>query len=154
MFSTIIKLVFLLYALFFLLGSIFAPIIASSGEGHLADKLYFIFAHTCHQQPDRTFWLANYPVALCSRCLGLYLGFVIYMLINIFTGKILKLKHVVYIFIIGLTEGLLEIFTSFQGSNIIRFFSGIAIGVFIVSILDCLIKMIGGKVKCLVLKKL
>ncbi len=32
------------------------------------------FAFTCHQDPARSFWLAGAPVAVCARCLGIYLG--------------------------------------------------------------------------------
>lgn len=29
----------------------------------------------CHQIPDRSFWLNGQPMAVCSRCLGIYGGF-------------------------------------------------------------------------------
>ena len=32
------------------------------------------FALVCHQQPDRSFFLFGGSVAVCSRCLGIYLG--------------------------------------------------------------------------------
>ncbi len=34
--------------------------------------LFFSFA--CHQDPTRSFWIAGAPVAVCARCLGIYLG--------------------------------------------------------------------------------
>ncbi len=32
------------------------------------------FALVCHQRPERCFWIFGAPVAVCSRCLGIYLG--------------------------------------------------------------------------------
>ena len=32
------------------------------------------FSIVCHQDPARSFWLAGAPVAVCVRCLGIYLG--------------------------------------------------------------------------------
>ena len=32
------------------------------------------FALVCHQQPERSFWWFGGSVAVCARCLGVYLG--------------------------------------------------------------------------------
>ncbi|WP_372638175.1 DUF2085 domain-containing protein [Fodinibius sp.] len=32
-------------------------------------------AHLCHQAADRSFWIGGQPMAVCSRCLGVYSGF-------------------------------------------------------------------------------
>jgi uncharacterized membrane protein len=32
------------------------------------------FALVCHQRPERSFWIFGGSVAVCSRCLGIYLG--------------------------------------------------------------------------------
>ena len=32
------------------------------------------FAIVCHQRPERSFWIFGAEVAVCSRCLGIYLG--------------------------------------------------------------------------------
>ncbi len=32
------------------------------------------FALICHQRPERSFWIFGMPVAVCARCLGIYLG--------------------------------------------------------------------------------
>jgi len=37
--------------------------------------IYGIFAPFCHQIPERCFRLAGHPLAVCARCLGVYLGF-------------------------------------------------------------------------------
>jgi uncharacterized membrane protein len=35
----------------------------------------FFFSPVCHQIPNRSFHLAGHPLAVCSRCTGIYLGF-------------------------------------------------------------------------------
>lgn len=40
-----------------------------------------LFVHLCHQMPDRSFWLNGQPMAVCSRCLGIYSG--------LFTGLVI-----------------------------------------------------------------
>ncbi|MBN2207598.1 MAG: DUF2085 domain-containing protein [Candidatus Aminicenantes bacterium] len=37
--------------------------------------LYSLFAPLCHQNPERCFRLDGRPLAVCARCLGVYLGF-------------------------------------------------------------------------------
>ena len=36
-----------------------------------------MFRSICHQLPERSFSLFGSPVAVCARCLGLYLGFLV-----------------------------------------------------------------------------
>lgn len=145
------KIVLILYGVFFILGSLLAPAFAAFGEGQFADKLYFIFINCCHQQPDRTYWIMGYPMALCARCIGIYFGFVAYLLISLFSFKIRHFRYSLYLLIIGLSEILIEYNGFFDGSNFIRTISGIMLGIFIAYIVDNLISLIGGK-KCLISK--
>ena len=49
-------------------GSIVAaPILDSS-------PIYTFFSYICHQIPERSLHLAGDPMAVCSRCLGVYVG--------------------------------------------------------------------------------
>lgn len=34
-----------------------------------------LFYGLCHQEPDRSFWISGQPMAVCSRCFGIYTGF-------------------------------------------------------------------------------
>src|SRR5688500_9199997 len=52
-----------------------APVAKSSGLQGLAFVVYEAFSHVCHQAPERSFYLAGYPLAVCARCTGLYIGF-------------------------------------------------------------------------------
>jgi len=50
-----------------------APWLASRGSS-LAAPLYRLFSHVCHQIPSRCFHIFGHPMAVCGRCLGVYLG--------------------------------------------------------------------------------
>jgi len=54
-----------------------APLLAA-GDGlqqAVSDALYFFFGKVCHQIDSRSFHLEGYPLAVCSRCFGIYAGF-------------------------------------------------------------------------------
>jgi uncharacterized membrane protein len=47
----------------------------------LAQVIYRAFAVLCHQRPDRSYFIDGHKLAVCSRCTGLYAGFVITLLL-------------------------------------------------------------------------
>ena len=51
-----------------------APLLRSGGHGLSAFVVYRVFSPLCHQIPERSFHLAGYPLAVCARCTGLYVG--------------------------------------------------------------------------------
>jgi len=55
-------------------ASIAAPFLCSRGFLALGWALQRGFALVCHQEPERSFCIFNSHVAICSRCLGIYLG--------------------------------------------------------------------------------
>jgi len=54
-----------------------APVAAEGGHDALAFVLYHGFGAVCHQIPERAFWLAGHPLAVCARCFGIYAGFAV-----------------------------------------------------------------------------
>ncbi|MDQ3473147.1 MAG: DUF2085 domain-containing protein, partial [Acidobacteriota bacterium] len=44
-------------------------------HGLISGTLYQAFSFVCHQQPERSFFIAGQPLAVCARCTGLYTGF-------------------------------------------------------------------------------
>ena len=62
---------------------IFAPsIMAFVGEpAGISGLSYLIFRPLCHQDPARSFWLAGMPLPVCARCLGIYVGALIGLLV-------------------------------------------------------------------------
>ncbi len=62
-------------ALFLVLLIVTAPLAVASGRVILGLTLYQAFSHLCHQNPDRSFFIAGNKLAVCARCTGLYFGF-------------------------------------------------------------------------------
>ena len=52
-----------------------APIELANNHSAIAIAIYRAFSKVCHQQPERSFFIAGYPLAVCARCTGLYVGF-------------------------------------------------------------------------------
>lgn len=52
-----------------------APVAAGSGHETVAFVLYHGLSGVCHQMPERAFWIAGHPLAVCARCTGIYAGF-------------------------------------------------------------------------------
>jgi uncharacterized membrane protein len=54
-----------------------APVLHSPG-------IHALFHPLCHQQPARSFWMAGAPMAVCARCLGIYIGTAIGLSVSAF----------------------------------------------------------------------
>ncbi|MEP6635434.1 MAG: DUF2085 domain-containing protein, partial [Acidobacteriota bacterium] len=63
------------FALLLLVLILGAPVAQASGYPFLAFTLYKAFSNLCHQLPERSFFIAGHPFAVCARCTGLYSGF-------------------------------------------------------------------------------
>jgi len=50
------------------------PLLRAAGVSGLADALFALFGHVCHQAPERSLHLLSHPLAVCGRCTGLYVG--------------------------------------------------------------------------------
>lgn len=55
-----------------------APLTADS---HFATSIYGGFAAFCHQLPERSYFIADHKLAVCSRCTGVYAGFALALLL-------------------------------------------------------------------------
>ncbi|MEO6726370.1 MAG: DUF2085 domain-containing protein [Blastocatellia bacterium] len=68
----------LLLVSFVWMAAIFAaPVLLADGHVLSAMVIYRGLAGICHQIPDRSFHLHGFPLAVCSRCTGIYVGFVV-----------------------------------------------------------------------------
>ena len=52
-----------------------APLARANGLTALSFTIYQAFSYVCHQLPERSFFIAGYPFAVCARCTGVYFGF-------------------------------------------------------------------------------
>ena len=62
-------------ALFWLGLLLLAPWLMATGRLLPALVWYRVFALVCHQQPERSFSWLNFPLPVCMRCTGIYVGF-------------------------------------------------------------------------------
>jgi uncharacterized membrane protein len=58
-----------------LAGIFLAPGLAARGAAGVSRIVYALYAPVCHQIPGRCFRLQGFPLAVCGRCLGVYMGF-------------------------------------------------------------------------------
>lgn len=73
-------------ALFWILLIVTAPL-ASLKNPSAGRCLYLFFSGICHQEADRCFLYHGLPLAVCARCLGLYIGFVFGLLGSLFLAR-------------------------------------------------------------------
>jgi uncharacterized membrane protein len=59
---------------FFVGAIVAAPLLLARGLPLAAGVIYQGFHAACHQMPERSFHLSGFPLAVCARCLGLYVG--------------------------------------------------------------------------------
>jgi uncharacterized membrane protein len=79
-------------------AAVAAPWLAHFGWMLTALAAYQFFSFVCHQEPARSFWILGLPVAVCVRCLGVYLGAA--------TGALSRWGHVAAIRAVMLAGGL------------------------------------------------
>lgn len=60
---------------FFIALPFLAPILDATGFHLPARIIFIIYRPTCHQLPERSFWIAGHQVAICARCSSSYISF-------------------------------------------------------------------------------
>jgi uncharacterized membrane protein len=84
------------------------------------------FAIVCHQRPDRSFWIFGAEMAVCSRCLGIYLGAAAGLLFQ--TSSRIALRLLIAAAALNLLDAMTEL-TGWHGNWLaIRFALGLLLG--------------------------
>lgn len=85
------------------------------------------FALVCHQHADRCFWIFGAPVGVCTRCLGIYIGAAIGLLLR--TSRTLALRLLFVAAAINVLDAATEL-AGLHGNWIaVRFVLGMTLGV-------------------------
>lgn len=126
---------FFIYSAFFFIGSTLAPVLAHFRFYEISAILTSTYMFSCHQQPDRSFWILGYPAALCARCTGFYLGVMAASAVRFF--KTLRLNFRIYIILLVLitTDIVLNLVLHTNTGNITRFFTGLSMGFLFIQLL-------------------
>jgi uncharacterized membrane protein len=110
-----------------LLAAIVAAPLISERSGIAALPIYAAFSWVCHQRPQRTWLVGAFPLAVCVRCLGIYIGALM--------GAVAGLRFVRPLFGIAMAslaaEWLVEALDLAQPPSAVRFVTGLLAGFFL-----------------------
>ena len=110
--------------------AISAPIYQSAIGYPNGEGIYSFLSPICHQYPTRSMWVFNRPFALCSRCfsgyIGLGIGFIFFLSQN---NYLKRLIFGIGLLVPGVLDSLIQLWTSYESTNTIRFFTGFSGGV-------------------------
>jgi uncharacterized membrane protein len=120
-------------ALLIVAAIIAAPLLQASGHAAVSSSIYKTFSFVCHQIPERSFHLACYKFAVCSRCTGIYAGFALAALSY---PLVRKLKHtetpsLIWLFLAVTPLAIdwsLGYFSIWQNNHASRFATGFLLG--------------------------
>ena len=110
--------------------SFYAPVTQHINNYPAGEEIYSLFNPICHQYPTRSFWLFNRPTALCARCVSGYLGV---FLASIFIRLRIKYRYRLLIgiglLLIAIIDPILQLNSSYESANAVRFLSGLIGGI-------------------------
>lgn len=62
----------------------------AAGDGIFSRWQHRAFAMLCHQDPARSFWFNGSPMAVCTRCYGIYASLPLAWLLIPFAGRLIE----------------------------------------------------------------
>ncbi len=110
-----------------------APVAREIGLG-IAGPLYAFFGYICHQLPERSLHFDGHPLAVCTRCFGVYLGLFAGILAYPFWRRIEDVEPLarIWLFLSLIPIGIdwsLTVFGIWENTHISRFLTGLILGV-------------------------
>ncbi len=115
-----------LLPLTFVAAVVAAPYFLTHGLLAMGLALERGFAIVCHQRPERSFWIFGAEMAVCSRCLGIYLGAAVGLLVR--TSRRIVLRLLIAAAAVNLLDAMTEL-AGLHGSWLaIRFALGLLLG--------------------------
>ncbi len=92
------------------------------------------FAFMCHRRPDRSFHCRGKQFPICARCTGILTGYFIGYALAFFTG-VISVFYALLMCVPLILDGFIQFLTSYESTNVRRFFTGIMTGTGIIYIL-------------------
>jgi uncharacterized membrane protein len=103
-----------------------APLLAGS-HPLTALLIRSFFSRLCHQNPARSFVVEGSPVAVCVRCLGIYSGFALAVLLRL--GKVPSRRLMAAALLLNLLDVAGETLHLYGDLPMPRFLLGLALGI-------------------------
>ena len=103
-----------------------APYFLTHGFPAIGLALYRGFAIVCHQRPERSFWISGASVAVCSRCLGIYLGAAMGLLFR--TSRRIAFRLLIAATALNLVDAATELAGLHGNWLLVRFAFGLLLG--------------------------
>lgn len=112
---------------------VLAPVARENALG-IASPLYSFFSYICHQLPERSLHLGENPMAVCSRCFGVYFGLLVGLLIYPLWRRIDDIEPLprVWLFLSLVPIGIdwsLTVFGIWENTHASRFVTGLILGI-------------------------
>ncbi len=132
--NTVIYLLFLFPVALWCLLILAAPYLAGAGEERASNLLYLTFSLTCHQLPERSFFILDHKLGVCSRCTGIYFGALTATLLYPLLLKIGNMKTpgkwlLIAAIIPAGMDGGIQMLTAYESNNLLRFITGTVFGI-------------------------
>jgi len=115
------------------LAIIAAPILSHLHYKASSGLIYYFFSDLCHQMPQRSISIFNKQLAVCSRCTGLYFGFLAGLISYPVFNPLRKAEvpHKLFLVISGIPISLdiaLQLMGIWHNTEISRFITGFILG--------------------------
>ena len=111
---------------------VLGPVSRSGGWG-IDSPIYSFFSYICHQLPERSFHLGAEPMAVCSRCFGVYFGLLAGLLVYPLWRRIEDIEPLPRIWLILSivpisVDWSLTVFGIWENTHLSRFVTGLFLG--------------------------
>lgn len=111
-----------------------APVALENGWISLSLRLYTFFSYICHQISDRSLHFDGHPLAVCSRCFGVYFGLFAGIAVYPLWRRIDEVEPLarfwLFLSLIPIAiDWSLTIFGIWENTHLSRFITGLILGV-------------------------
>lgn len=109
------------------------PVLFSTGNSATASVISFFFSPFCHQSADRSFMLLGFPLAVCQRCSGIYIGLFIGSILDsawLHRSSALRRRWIIAATIPLALDALLPYCGLWASTDFSRFITGLCFGIF------------------------
>ena len=123
----------------FILPTLLAPYLASVGAYWPSRVIYFVYRITCHQLPERSFFLFGHKMAICARCTAIYTSFWgLGLLYGLWKAtpwgrrhhlRSLPIKWLAVLAVPMFLDGLTQLVGLHESTNLLRTITGTPVGV-------------------------